>query len=96
MSESAYKDANPISGYEVYRSPEFKAFCKRFGVAWGLKTKALTIRLTEDLMTVTQEYVGEEARPGQRSPFIDTTTAHNETFRTVMPRPDHEAERLDR
>lgn len=42
---------------EVYTSPEFKAFCERFGIAWELRTRDMTIFLPFDgAMTVTQEY----------------------------------------
>jgi len=41
----------------VYSSPEFIAFCKRFGIAHDLQTRSMAIRLQhDDYMTVTQEY----------------------------------------
>lgn len=48
----------------VYSSPEFKAFCKRFGIAWGLPTKDITIHIPDQgLMTVTQSYQARDHNP---------------------------------
>lgn len=41
----------------VWKSPEFMAFCARFGIAWGLRTKKMVITLeVEGAMTVEQTY----------------------------------------
>jgi len=47
-----------VDGYEVYHWPEFRALCHRLGIAYGLGTRTLTIRLAEgEAVTVTQEYL---------------------------------------
>ena len=95
FSERAVRGTQ-VSGFEVYRSPEFQALCERFGIAWGLPTKSLTITLTEDEMVVVQTYPGTAEPEKKANKPIDTTTLQNETWRTAMPRPDHEVGRIDR
>ena len=34
-------------GYEVYQWPEFKAFCRRAGIAWDLNTVDMEFRIVE-------------------------------------------------
>jgi hypothetical protein len=51
------KTREQFDSYGVYASEEFQAFCERFGIAWGLHTKSITITLpAEGIMTVVQEY----------------------------------------
>lgn len=48
-----------IAGYDVYNSPEFEAFARKFGIAWDLNTVNMTIHLPADgPMSVIQEYRG--------------------------------------
>lgn len=47
-----------ISGYEVYNSPEFVAFCDKFGIAHSLPTRSITITITEENLIVDQSYIG--------------------------------------
>lgn len=72
-----------VSGYEVYSSPEFRALCDRFGIAFDLRTVDITLKLTEDHFTVTQTYRASKAM----GDAIDTTNLHNKEFRTKEPRP---------
>lgn len=71
----------PVDSNVVYRSPEFRALCEKFGIAWGLRTHTLVLRLPRDgVMTVEQEYQATTSR--------DTTNQHNETWRTYAPGSD--------
>lgn len=70
---------NSVSGYEVYRSDEFKALCKRFGIRWEHLTINITLTLTVDLFTVTSSYLV------QAPSMVDTTTLDNEKYRTKRP-----------
>lgn len=36
-----------ITGWDLYRTEEFKNFCRRFGVVWGVPTIDLTIHTAE-------------------------------------------------
>lgn len=70
-----------VYGFEAYNSPEFRAFCAKYGIAWELHTKELCLLFTEDDLQVFQRY-----RPKARNPkFVDTTNAHNKEFRTAVP-----------
>lgn len=76
----------PAISRDVYHSDEFKAFCERFGIAWGLPTTKLTIVLdNEEVMRVTQEYNATNVTNKPR--VIDTTTIHNEAYRTAIADP---------
>ncbi len=47
----------------VYKSPEFKAFCERYGIAWEKPTTKITIILDcakNDFMRVQHEYIGRD------------------------------------
>lgn len=80
------KPIRPPTLQEVYHSPEFKAFCARFGIAWGMPTMDLTIRLPfEGSMEVTQTYRGVDHGAADTPQVVDTTTMHNEKYRTVRP-----------
>lgn len=87
-----------VSGYEVYHSPEFKALCKRFGIALGLPTRSITITLTEDEFLVEQKYLGrgEVVKEEKATGTVETTTMANKVWRTYQPKPDHVAGRLDK
>lgn len=68
------------SSYDVYRSPEFVAFCRRFGIAHELGTRDLTIRLPfEGVLTVVHEYLPSQLER------TDTTTNHNNEYHTHIP-----------
>lgn len=75
---------HPMTAYEVYKSPEFQAFCKRFGIAWDLATLDLVITFKRDsLLEVSQVYV---LRP--EKDVVDTTNAHNREYETSVPKPE--------
>lgn len=47
--------------HEVYLSPEFEAFCKRFGILWDLRTVNMTIELpVGEAMVIKQTYRGTD------------------------------------
>lgn len=71
-----------VCGIDVYHSPEFKAFCERFGIAHGLPTTTVTIKISTEEMTVAQEY-----RTGEVKAPVETTTLHNREVRTHAPPP---------
>ena len=37
----------PFDGYDVYHWPEFKTFCKVWGIAYEFYTKDITVRIVE-------------------------------------------------
>ena len=50
-----------IEGYEVYRWPEFKAFCVRLGIPWELSTTDMLIFVPcEGRVKVIHEYQADE------------------------------------
>ena len=52
---------NHPTGFEVYKWPEFKAFCKRLGIEWEAPTIDLCIYIPLDgLVKITTEYLGDE------------------------------------
>ncbi len=76
-------------GYSVYRWPEFRAFCKRAGILWDLRTVSITIRIAEgELLVVDHQYAAsDDQRPAQPE-SIDTTTLQTEYMRTSAPPAD--------
>lgn len=73
---------NHITGWDLYRSPEFRALCDLLGVWWEGPTRTLTIRIDEDKVTITQEYLGSQPRAEEAVVAVDTTSLQNEKFRT--------------
>lgn len=87
MSQVPVEDVKRKSAtsHEVCHSPEFKAFCQRFGIAHGLPHTKMVITLELDqLMMVEQTYQGSVEPPTKG---IDTTHQHNKTWRTFLPNP---------
>lgn len=85
MSDEAREIVHPITGYELFRLPEFIALCERLGIDWKLPTRHLTIEVPvypEDAVKITQTYLtgGHEAYEKSRS--IDTTSSNNTRFVT--------------
>lgn len=74
-----------VSGYEVYRSPEFQALCRRFGVVLGLRTKEITLKLTEDEFLVTQTYLTEE----QENPAVKAQKSREAWSQALQINLDH-------
>lgn len=66
----------------VYHWPEFQAFAKRLGILWHLGTTTLIIKFAPfKAVEVTHSYLA--ADQGEQPPdSYDTTTDHNQTFRT--------------
>lgn len=82
--ESFQSAADADDGYTVYSWPEFRAFCKRAGFMWNLRTRGVTFRVFEgEPVVFTHEYIGTDL-PENES--IDATTMHNELFVTRVPR----------
>ena len=53
------------AGYTAYCSPEFRAFCERFGIPWDLETRVMTIRFARDTaLIVEHEYIIIEDKKG--------------------------------
>ena len=81
-----------LTGMTIWRLPEFIAFCDKVGIAHRLPTRRLVIEIPchpEDCVKITQEYltppveiVPETER--QEATVIDTTTQHNEKFKTFQ------------
>lgn len=79
-----------VSGLDVYHSKEFKALCERFGIAWGLPTKTITLTLNVDELIVNHCYpgrVGEGDDPtaDRLNTQVETTTLHNRRWKTFAP-----------
>lgn len=72
-----------VQGFDVYNSDEFKALCKRFNIAFDLRTVEITIRLSVyGAMVVTQSYQTEHTVIPNK---VDTTDMHNVHFVTAEP-----------
>ncbi len=59
----------PATSHAVARSPEFRAFCQRFGIALDLPWRGMTIVLgtsPDSMMSVTQEYITRDAGPSSQ------------------------------
>ena len=83
-----------LYGRDVWLSPEFKAFCERFGIPHDLRTLDMTIRITMEEMVVTQTYRGAEADPNKP---VNTSNLHNKQWETKVPSPYvQEAETTDK
>lgn len=74
--QEAIRDAHrretaPASGYDVYRWPEFRAFCKRLGIPWELPTYDIVITIPhEGMVRIDHSYQGrgvgfETVEPGE-------------------------------
>jgi hypothetical protein len=51
-----------VDGHQVYSWPEFKAFCRRLGLLWDLRTVWLRITLAEgERPVIEQSYAGSDA-----------------------------------
>lgn len=76
-------------GQEVFHWPEFQALAKRLGIPLDLPTTSLTIVLEhEKLVQITHITYGEDLQEVPKTdnrPAVDTTTFHNEYFRTKQP-----------
>lgn len=73
-------DMNPVQAIDVYQSPEFQAFCKRFGIAHELQTMDMVLTITfKEGLVVTQTY---RATEGPRPVTMETTTLHNDEYET--------------
>lgn len=73
----------PITGYEMYRWPEFKALCARLGIAWDLPTGDMVITIPQDGMVMVQhEYQARVPKDADKAAIVDTSNEHNETWRT--------------
>lgn len=71
----------PVSGYEVYRWPEFIAFAGRLGFKWDLATTRVVITIAHDEMVcIDHTYQGRELPAA-----VETTTVHNQQFHTFIP-----------
>ena len=79
-NENPLKNTKRIRGYDVYHSPEFKALCDLIGLKHDLATIEVTIRLTENQVIISQDY---QARV--KKTLEDTTTLHNEKYRSCAP-----------
>lgn len=73
----------PVTGYEVYRWPEFIAFAQRLGFKWDLRTIECTITMKRDeLVRIDHVYAGNNDTP---PPAVNTTTMQNQQFATYAP-----------
>lgn len=79
-----------VSVYEVFQSPEFKAFCDRFGIDRSRPTLSMTIHLGDKGFSVTQEYIPEPERVVRRraedikaTPKSDATVPQGITLREI-------------
>ena len=72
------KSQTPLS-YEVYQWPEFRAFCKRLGLAWELGTLDLNIDMPFDgVVKIRQSYHGnEDGQAYEERRSLETTTQHD-------------------
>jgi very-short-patch-repair endonuclease len=46
-AEALRQEPLASDGYEVYRWPEFRAFCDRAGILWDLRTISMTFTIEE-------------------------------------------------
>lgn len=86
------KAGPPISGFKLYGTPEFKALCDILGIAWEKRTLGMVIILDPNpdaLVTVVQSYRCEDRTElgSGKSPAapVETTSLHNQIFRTFIP-----------
>ncbi len=79
-------DRDAVMAHELWPSPEFKAFCERFGIPWGgLRTTGLVVTIPlEGLVTVQHTYQASQVR-ADTPDTVDTTTTHNKVYRTSQP-----------
>lgn len=77
-------DGQYVQGFDVYQSEEFKAFCKKFSIQWGLHTREITLVIPfEGLMIVKQEYITKHQKENTDVPeYVDTTSLQNTKYRT--------------
>lgn len=75
---------NPITGIDCYHSPEFVLFAEYLGINLEKSTTDLTITIpVEGIVKIAHDYQGEERHiPQDKDDKVDTTTLHNQKFRT--------------
>lgn len=78
-----------IDSHEFYHWPEFKALAKRMGLAWDFPTTDLVIKVPlHGIVEIVHGYRATEGEPDA----VETTTAHNERWKTFKPVAGHEPE----
>lgn len=66
-----------VLGRDVFNSPEFNEFCRRFGIATELPTRRMTITIDLDgALSVQQEYLGTDNKKA-----FDVTTSLSKEYR---------------
>jgi hypothetical protein len=56
-------------GYGVYRWPEFRAFCDRAGIPYGLGTRSISFSIEEgEALEVRHTYIAFDAETAQEGP----------------------------
>lgn len=66
-----------VLGRDVFNSPEFNEFCRRFGIATELPTRHMTIRIDFDgVLSVEQEYLATDNKK-----VVDVTTSLSKEYR---------------
>lgn len=83
LCEETFQAGRAMDGYAVYSWPEFKAFAKRLGFMWNLRTVECTIVIREgSVVTIDHKYQGVDMPVGEPIP---TTTMHNQQIYTYSP-----------
>jgi len=79
------KYATPARSWDVFRWPEFQAFAERLGIDLTQPIKDIIIRLPfDELAQYDLTLRGSDTKKSQ-SGMIDTTTLHNDKWRTKIP-----------
>lgn len=78
----------PVTGFQVFRWPEFQALAKRLGIDLDRRIVSISINLNKDEVvtaTIVEQCAEQIDLPVPTA--VETTSLHNEVMHTHMPNP---------
>lgn len=73
-----------MTAFELYKKPEFKAFCDVLGIPWEANTTYLNIEIdVNDIVKITHKYNAKDT-PCDKP--VETTNLHNQQYKTFQPK----------
>lgn len=83
-AKTVRENGKPVTGYDVFQWPEFKALFRRLGQNVQQPLMDIEIILPMDGTAVVKATVqSRDLGPG----YVETTNLHNKTYRTGIPHP---------
>ena len=82
------RNLNPITGFELFQWPEWRALLDRLGIPVDQRTQRIVIDSggVDDLVRVIHHHDAVDASEERRA-VLDTSNLHNERWATKIPNP---------